>query len=71
MMVTASARLLVGRKIVAVEMTPTDDGKGGTAHLPRIRLDNGALLTFTTEETEHGWYGTSIDYHPAKRKVSK
>lgn len=31
-------------------------------HSPEIELDNGAILTFTTEETNHGDYGTACTY---------
>lgn len=62
-MVTARKSHLVGRTITAVEFRPfnaTPDGKGGTAHNPRITLDNGRELFFLTEETEVGEYGTMI-----------
>jgi hypothetical protein len=65
----ASARLLVGRRIVGYDPRPFDDGRGGVAHNPAIVLDNGAQLTFTTEETEVSEYGVSCNYHPRKHSA--
>lgn len=56
----ATRKHLVGRTIVAVDFGPFDDGRGGTVHAPRITLDNGRVVYFTTEETEVGEYGTLI-----------
>ena len=67
-MTLATARLLVGRKIVAYDARPFVTGEGSTrriCHDPRITLDNGAVLTITVEETEEGaCYGARINYHP-------
>lgn len=56
-------RWIVGKRILAVEMNPSDDGRGGTAYSPVIRLEGGAKLRFVTQETETGEYGTEIVYH--------
>lgn len=66
-MTTASARLLVGRRIAAYDARTFDRGRAGercVAHDPIITLDNGATLTFSTEETETGEYGVRVLYHP-------
>jgi hypothetical protein len=60
----ATKRHLVGRRIMAVDFRPFDDGRGGTAHNPVLTLDNGRRVTFTTEETEVGEYGTLISISP-------
>ena len=70
-MANLNPRWLIGRKIVKVEMQPfqarPNEGRlSPVAHDPVIWLDNGAHLTFTTEETECGVYGTSISYHKGK-----
>lgn len=67
MTVHASARLLTGRRIVGFDSNPWDDGRGGTAHSPRMVLDNGARLTFLTEETDQGEFGTCVLYHPPQK----
>ena len=56
----ATKKALVGRAIVDVDFQPFPDRKGGTAHRPRLTLDDGRVLYFVTEETEVGDYGTSI-----------
>lgn len=66
-MTLATARLLVGRAIVAVELRPFTDGRGGTAYDPVITLDNGARLTFSVAETAVGVYGVDPNYHAARR----
>ena len=53
---------VVGKRIVAVETNPFDDGRGGIAHDPVIKLEGGACLSFVTVETEVGEYGTDIIY---------
>lgn len=53
-------RSLVGRTITAVDYRPFSDGKGGMAHNPVIKLDNGREIYFLVEETEVGEYGVSI-----------
>lgn len=69
-MATATARLLVGRKIAGFEPRPFDDRRGGTAHHPVLMLDNGALLRFVVEETDTGDYGVLPVYvkPPQRRK---
>lgn len=62
----ATSRLLEGRRIVGFEANRFPDGRGGTAHRPVIVLDNGARLTFVTEETEIGDYGVACVYHPPR-----
>jgi ribosomal protein L37AE/L43A len=54
-------------------MHPFDDGKGGIAHAPIIRLEGGAYLSFVTQETDVGEYGTEITYTkpPARRVGTK
>lgn len=75
-MTLATARLLVGRKIVAVDLQPFDDcdvtgKKIKTSYEPRITLDNGAVLTFTVDEIDCGdGYGVYPNYHPKKKKAS-
>lgn len=73
-MVTASARLLVGRTIVAVELRTFEDGEGlqrGTHHRPVFVLDNGARVTFYVTETDSGTeYGVTPQYHPAPRSTT-
>lgn len=59
---TFNPKWIVGKRVAAVEMRPFDDGKGGKAHAPIIRFADGSFIEFTTEETEVGEYGTSIDY---------
>lgn len=59
MSVLATPRLLVGRKIVAVEMGsfPDRDIDGKTlriCHDPVLVLDNGARVHFVVEETDQG-----------------
>lgn len=51
---------LVGRTIVAIDFRPFSDGRGGGATAPKITLDNGRALWFTTQETDVGDYGTAI-----------
>ncbi len=38
------------------------DGRGGTCHAPIITFTDGATISFMTEETELGEYGTDIVY---------
>lgn len=54
-MTLATARLLVGRTIVAVDLRPYPDGRGGRAYNPVLTLDNGATVTFEVQDTDvHG-----------------
>ncbi len=50
---------LIGRTIVDVDFRPFKS-ENGTAHAPRITLDNGRVLYFVTEETGGAEYGTFI-----------
>lgn len=59
-----SSRQLVGRRIVGFDPRPFPDDRGGVAHNPVIRLDDGSQLAFIIEETEHGEYGTRIVRSP-------
>ncbi len=56
----ATTKHLIGRTIIAVQMRPFRDGRGGTAHAPLVTLDDGRKVWFVTEETEIGEYGTLI-----------
>jgi len=63
-------RWLAGRRIVRVEMHPFPDGRGRDSPLPRGQatapcffLDDGQVVTFYTQETEVGEYGTGISVH--------
>lgn len=60
---------LRGKTIATVEMRAFDDGKGdrGKAHAPVIRFTDGTCITFYTQETETGEYGTGITYHKKTR----
>lgn len=51
-MTLATARLLVGRAIVAVDLRSYPDGRGGKAYNPVFTLDNGATVTFEIVETD-------------------
>lgn len=67
-MTLATARLLVGRTIVAFDNGRQVDLDDGRVHYqPRITLDNGAVITFSvTESDQGGWYGITPSYHPKK-----
>ena len=58
----AARQLLVGRRIVRVRLNPFADGRGGWAYQPAIYLDNGTVVSFMTDETEIGEYGTQLLY---------
>lgn len=68
-MTLATARLLVGRTIVAVDLHPWDDEttagrKLQTCYAPVFTLDNGAKVWFTVQETDNGsTYGIYPTYH--------
>jgi hypothetical protein len=50
-----------GKRIVRVDTNPFPDGRGGTAHEPRITLDDGSVLFFMVEETDTAEpYGVDI-----------
>lgn len=62
---------IIGRTIVGVDMRRFSTGRtsyGTVAHDPVITFDNGAVIYFTTEETEIGEYGTAITYVPPPPK---
>lgn len=61
------ARWIVGKTVAKVEMNPTDDGRGHKAHNPVITFTDGSKITFVTQETERGEYGTAVVYHNAAR----
>lgn len=73
MSVLATARLLVGRKIVAVNLRPfrdeTVDGKLiKVSYEPVFTLDNGARVTFIVDEIDCGdGYGVRPQYHKKHR----
>ena len=70
-MSTASARLLVGRKIVGFDLRSWSDANG-VHHDPRIVLDNGATVTCMVTETEFGDpYGITPLYHSHKKPRRK
>ncbi len=60
---------IVGKTVASVEMQPFDDGCGGKAFDPVIRFTYGSLITFFTQETDVGEYGTDIVYRKRKRPV--
>lgn len=63
-MTLATARLLVGRKIVSFELNSWKD-PSGTHYNPIIKLDNGAWISFSVTETDMGAeYGVEPSYHP-------
>ena len=66
----ARARDLIGRTIVAVDFGRAWDARRKEwYHEPRITLDNGRALYFSTEETEAGIYGTRIGITSRVRKA--
>lgn len=63
-----NAKWIVGKTVAKVEMRPflaRPDVSREMAHDPRITFTDGSAITFTTEETETGEYGVSIDYWKA------
>ena len=48
---------LVGRRIVAVDLRPFNDGRGGTTTAPLLKLDDGTSIWFSVHETETDSYG--------------
>jgi hypothetical protein len=68
---SARARDLIGRKIVAVDLgRQWDKERKVWFHQPRLTLDNGRRVWFMTEETETGDYGTKICISDAKARKS-
>jgi hypothetical protein len=51
---------LIGRRIVAVDFRPFDNGRGETADDPILTLDDGSKLCFIVQETEVGEYGVRL-----------
>lgn len=63
----ATAKQLVGRRIVAVDFRPFPTGRGrGRTTNPSITLDDGSILTFDVEETEDLDYGVEIMRAPPR-----
>lgn len=63
-------RWIKGKTVTSVSMTPRSDGRahGSVYHQPEITFSDGSSITFITEETEVGEYGTDIVYHPVRKK---
>ena len=63
-------RALIGRKIVGVKLRPfpTGRGPGDRATDPIIILNDGTWIGFSTQETEVGEYGTSLNVFPREGK---
>ena len=55
-----SARELIGKKIAGFDPGTWTDTNGRVKHNPKITLDDGSVLVFTVEESEHGNYGVFI-----------
>lgn len=70
----ATARAMVGRTIVRVELRPFDAEISGQrdddpfATNPLVYLDDGTVLAFHTQETEVGDYGIGIWRNVQNRK---
>lgn len=59
-------RLLVGRKVVAAGIETFDSGRGYKSHsIHWLKLDNGATVSFSVEETE-GDYAVRAAYRKAR-----
>jgi hypothetical protein len=60
---------IVGKTIKSIDMRPFDSGghayKREKAFDPIITFDDGSSITFSTQETEVGEYGTDITYYKA------
>ena len=68
---TFSPRWIIGKTVARVEMNPFERGlhqARGVAHNPRIVFTDGSSITFSTEETEVGEYGTAIEYWKGDNK---
>lgn len=60
---------IVGKTVAAVDMRlfeMSQEFHGKKAHDPVITFTDGSSITFITEETGTGEYGTDISYHKAK-----
>ena len=70
----ATARTMVGRTIVRVQLRPFNPETAGQrdgdpyATNPLVYLDDGSVLAFYTQETEIGEYGIGIWRKTAKPK---
>lgn len=65
-MTRATARLLVGRRIIGFKPQPFNGGTRAHRSIhydPVILLDNGAWLSFSGTETEIGETGVDVSYH--------
>lgn len=66
---------IVGKTVASVDMRPFDmslEFKGAKATDPAITFTDGSYITFTTQETGTGEYGTHINYHkPSRAKASE
>lgn len=51
---------LLRRRIVAVDLRPFPDGRGGRAFDPLLVLDDGSTLSFDVTETDVGAYGVRV-----------
>lgn len=70
-MTRATARLLVGRTIVAYDAKPFNGGRRAhrSVHYdPIITLDNGATVAFSGTETEIGDTGVDVTYYPPVKR---
>jgi hypothetical protein len=61
-------KFLVGKTIERVEMNTFPNGRGGYASAPVIYFTDGSSISFETQETERGYYGTKIDYQKSQVK---
>ncbi len=62
-------RWIVGKTITDVAMNHFDNGRKTRATSPRIIFEDGSSISFVTQETEIGEYGTQIVYTPAPSLV--
>ncbi len=68
-MILANNKLLKGRVIQEIRLQRwSDKVRGITAYDPVIVLDNGAMISFSVQETESGEYGIKPNYHPCDDK---
>lgn len=56
---------LIGKTVKKVTLNPFPSGRGESAYMPVIEFDDGTKITFYTQETEVGEYGTDISVHEA------
>lgn len=62
---TFNPQWIKGKKVARVDMRPFDSGHKDAATHPVIYFTDGSRLTFYTQETEGGEYGTGISYRKA------